>query len=62
MRNDLFLPNSQLLMVRNDLLLSKQLTPQNEEQYFSPEKGYPTLRGTTFACRQNSLVAAINGF
>ncbi|HQI43844.1 MAG TPA: hypothetical protein PK949_06995, partial [Dysgonamonadaceae bacterium] len=62
MRSDLFLPNCLLLIVRNDLLLSKQLTPQNEERPFSPEKGCSALKGTTFARRQNSLVAARNGF
>ncbi|PLB86000.1 hypothetical protein C0T31_08045 [Dysgonamonadaceae bacterium] len=62
MRSTLFLPNYPLRIARNDLLLSKQLTPQNEERPFSSEKGCSALKGTAFARRQNSLVAARNGF
>ncbi|PLB85900.1 hypothetical protein C0T31_08295 [Dysgonamonadaceae bacterium] len=62
MQSDLFLLFCLLHIARNDLLLSKQLTPQNAERPFSPEKGYSALKATTFVRRQNSLVVAMNGF
>jgi len=62
MRSDLFKAELSTPLVLNDLLLSKQLTPQNEERPFSPEKGCSALKATTFARRQNSLVAVSNGF
>jgi hypothetical protein len=62
MRSDLFLLLCLLRIARNDLCLFKLFTPQNEERPLSPEKGYSALRRTTFVRRQNSLVAARNGF
>jgi hypothetical protein len=62
MLSDLFLPNYPLRIARNDLCLFELFTPQNAERPFSPEKGCLALKGTTFARRQNSLVAARNGF